>query len=163
MLQVRKAKHEDFADIMRIYRIAQDFMTASGNPTQWGHFYPSEELVRSDIDSGICNLICEGGTVHGVFVLRGGADPTYQRIDGGEWLNDEPYMTIHRIAGDGKVHGLFRCAADYAKSCCDNVRVDTHHDNLTMQKLIASNGFRECGIIYTAKGSPRIAYHWTKN
>ena len=26
------------------------------------------------------------------------------------------YVTIHRLAGDGRVHGLFQCAADHCKS-----------------------------------------------
>ena len=156
---IRKAEKSDLADIMKIYRYAQDFMIKSGNPNQWAHVYPSEELVKSDIESGVCNVICEGEKVHGVFVLKCGDDPTYKRIDDGQWLNNEPYVAIHRVAGDGEVHGLFRCASDYAKSCSDNVRIDTHNDNLTMQKLIMKNGYVKCGTIYVADGSPRIAYH----
>ncbi len=38
------------------------------------------------------------------FIL--GEDPTYQQIDGA-WLNDQPYGTIHRIAGNGKIKGTF--------------------------------------------------------
>ena len=36
-------------EIRRIYEYAQDYMIRSGNPTQWGHFYPSADLIRSDI------------------------------------------------------------------------------------------------------------------
>ena len=119
--------------------------------------------MKNDIASGVCRVICDGETVHGVFVLMTGDEPDYQHIHDGEWLNDEPYVTIHRAASDGKVHGVFKAASDYAKSCSDNVRIDTHAQNLIMQKVIAKNSYQRCGIVYVRDGSPRIAYHWTKN
>ncbi|MCR5331818.1 MAG: N-acetyltransferase [Lachnospiraceae bacterium] len=162
MLQVRKAVQEDLNFIMQIYHKAQDYMIGSGNPDQWGHLYPQEEMVRKDIEAGICHLIADPEGIQGVFALCTGDEPTYRVIEGGSWLNDEPYITIHRIASAGKAHGIFNCAADYCKDLCDNVRIDTHHDNLTMQRQIERNGFVKCGIIYVKDGSTRIAYHWKK-
>lgn len=49
MMNVRIADLKDFEKIMKIYKYAQDYMIQSRNPTQWGHFYPDEELIRSDI------------------------------------------------------------------------------------------------------------------
>ena len=93
-----------------------------------------------------------------MFTLLEGAEPAYEIIEGGNWLNNAPYITIHRIAGDGQAHGLFQCAADYCKDFSKNVRIDTHADNQIMQKLIEKSGFTRCGIIYVKDGSPRIAY-----
>ena len=59
-MHIRKAGIDDLNQIMRIYRVAQDFMFESGNPNQWGHFYPSKDLVKEDIAKGISYLICEG-------------------------------------------------------------------------------------------------------
>ena len=160
MLRVRKAEVSDYEQIMKIYRFAQDFMIEAGNPNQWGHFYPAPELVKSDIEQGVCHVIADEETVHGVFALFGGQEPTYRCIENGSWLNDEPYVTIHRIAGDGQAHGIFRCAADYCKSISPNVRIDTHENNITMQRQIEKAGFKRCGTIYVENGSPRIAYHW---
>ena len=39
-MHIRKAEPDDLNEIMGIYKIAQDFMIESGNPNQWGHFYP---------------------------------------------------------------------------------------------------------------------------
>ncbi|MCR4783860.1 MAG: N-acetyltransferase [bacterium] len=162
MLKIRKATEVDFSKIMAIYRYAQDYMIQSGNQNQWGHFYPPHELIKNDIKEGSCMVICDDDNeIHGVFALFEGVEPTYQHIEDGEWLNDEPYVTIHRIAGDGQVHGLFRCAADYCKNLYSNIRIDTHADNTTMQRQIEKNCFRKCGIIYVRDGSPRLAYHWT--
>ena len=162
MLTIRNAAEGDFERIMEIYRYAQEYMIRSGNPTQWGHFYPEPELIRADIREGMCRVICEGETIHGVFAVFEGDEPTYDYIEGGEWLNDEPYVTIHRIAGDGQAHGLLHCAADYCKSLASNVRIDTHAANKTMQHLVEKNGFIKCGIIYVKDGSPRLAYQWTE-
>ena len=109
----------------------------------------------------VCKVIYDETGIHGVFALFDGAEPTYAHIEEGEWLNDEPYVTIHRLAGDGRVHGLFQCAAEHCKLLSPNVRVDTHANNTTMQRLIEKSGFKKCGIIHVRDGSPRIAYHWT--
>ena len=161
MLNIRNATAADFDRIMDIYKYAQDYMIRNGNPTQWGHSYPTEELIRSDISRNVCKVICDESGIHGVFALFEGEEPTYAVIENGGWLNDEPYVTIHRIAGDGQVHGLFQCAVSYCKEISRNIRVDTHADNKTMQSLIEKSSFTRCGIIHVRDGSPRIAYQLT--
>ncbi len=162
-MHIRKAVIDDLSEIMGIYRAAQEYMIASGNPNQWGHFYPTEELIKEDIAKKTSYVICDDEMPHGVFALFDGLEPTYQYIENGKWLNEKAYMTLHRIASDGKMHGIFRCAVDYCKSISDNIRIDTHHSNKIMQKQIEKNGFERCGIIYVADGSPRIAYQWSKD
>lgn len=147
---------------MRIYESAQDFMISSGNPTQWGRTYPAKELIEEDIETGVCHVICDNDVPHGVFALFSGDEPTYSYIENGEWLNDDEYVTVHRIASDGAVKGIFKSAIDYCKGICDNIRIDTHKSNIIMQKLIEKNGFEKCGIVYVRDGSPRIAYQWTR-
>lgn len=147
---------------MEIYHYAQEFMLRTGNPQQWGHSYPDPALIRADIRYGLCKVIFDETGVHGVFALLTGEEPTYAQIENGAWLNDEPYVTIHRIAGDGQVRGLFRCAAEHCKRLSANVRIDTHADNRIMQKLIERSGFQKCGTVYVRDGSPRIAYQWKR-
>ena len=160
MLHIRPATVEDFTQIMRIYKYAQDFMIRSGNPNQWGHFYPDAALIESDIHQNACMVISDETGVHGVFALFGGAESTYAQIEDGHWLNDAPYLTIHRLAGDGQIHGLLQCVVNFCKERAKNIRADTHADNRTMQKLLEKNGFVRCGIIHVEDGTPRIAYHW---
>lgn len=162
MLQIRKATASDFDRITEIYRHAREFMFQTGNPNQWGRIFPTREMVASDIENGRGHVIFDNAGIHGVFALLTGDDPTYSYIESGKWLNDEPYVTIHRIAGDGDVHGIFKCAANFCKSISKNVRVDTHADNKIMQRAVENEGFVKCGIIYVRNHSPRIAYQWTK-
>ena len=162
MLVVRKAKKAEFDVIMGIYRVAQDFMIRTGNPNQWRHSHPAPEQIKEDIEKGICHVICDGERIHGVFALCEGVDPTYLHIEEGAWLNDEPYVTIHRIAGDQQAHGIFTNAMEHCKQYADNIRIDTHKDNQVMQNVLAKHGFSRCGIIYLKNGEPRIAFQWRK-
>lgn len=162
MLQIREATNQDMENLMHIYEIARETMRQSGNPNQWGTNFPPEKLIEEDIEKHRCMAVCEGDTIHGVFALCRGEDPTYGHVEGGEWLNDAPYITMHRVASDAKVHGLFAVMADYCKSISDNVRIDTHADNRIMQKVITRNGFVKCGTIYLLNGEPRVAYHWAR-
>ena len=162
MLSIRKASPDELGRLMEIYRTAQDYMIATGNPNQWGHFNPPEERVKEDIRTGISHVIFDESGIHGVFAMCAGEDPTYSYIENGSWLNDGPYITVHRIASDQKVHGVFDCAIEYCKARADNIRIDTHAENRIMQKLIKRNGFKECGTIYLANGSPRMAFQWSR-
>ena len=161
-MNIRKAEPDDLDAIMNIYLIAQDFMIESGNPNQWGRSYPSRELIASDIENEVCRLICGEEKIHGVFALFEGVEPSYEHIDDGQWLNDDPYVTVHRISSDGEVHGIFKCAIDYCKGISDNIRIETHKSNLIMQKQIERNGFEKCGTVYVRDGSERIAYQWSR-
>ena len=91
MLRVRYGTDHDYDRIMEIYRYAQDYMIQSGNPNQWGHIYAEPDLIKSDIQNGLCRVIFDEDGIHGVFALLEGTESTYQHIEDGEWLNDKPY------------------------------------------------------------------------
>ncbi len=158
VLHIRLAEPGDLAAIMGVYHVAQELMIRTGNASQWGRSYPSEELVLSDIQQGACHVITdEAGRVCAVFALFFGEEASYRIIDDGAWLNDAPYATVHRIASDGSGHGIFRTAIEFCKARVDNIRIDTHRDNTIMQSLIEGNGLVRCGIINVANGTERIA------
>ena len=156
---IRKATAADLPEILRIYAAARAYMKASGNPTQWGDHHPAQPLLEEDIRLGRLYVEEDGG-LHGVFALLFGDDPTYAVIEGGSWLSDAPYATIHRIAADGQRPGFFPRAVRYCLGLCGNLRIDTHADNRIMQRLIARSGFTKCGTVYMEDNTPRIAYQW---
>lgn len=105
----RGAVRGDLPQILQIYAHAREAMAASGNPTQWGDNFPPQELLEEDIDSNRLFVDVVNGQLLGVFAFILGADPTYQVIEGGAWLNDTlPYGTIHRLASSGKSKGWLR-------------------------------------------------------
>lgn len=69
MLKIRNAELSDLGRILEIYRYAQDFMIKTGNPTQWGHSYPEETLIRRDIAQNACKVLYDETGIHGVFAL----------------------------------------------------------------------------------------------
>ena len=161
-MEIRKATANDLGRIMEIYRAAQDFMISYGNGGQWGRSYPTSDDVTRDIKNGSCRVLYDETGIHAVFALCEGKDPYYDRIDGGEWPNDEPYAAIHRVASDGAFRGVVTFAADFCKERYDNLRIDTHEKNLPMRRQVEKNGFVRCGTVYVRDGSARIAYQWTK-
>ena len=65
-----------------------------------------------------------------------GDEPNYRVIEGA-WRSGAPYGTIHRVAGDGTVHGLFAACMDFCKRRMSHLRIDTHENNAVMRHLIA--------------------------
>lgn len=144
---------------MEIYDYARAFMRANGNATQWIDGYPSEALIRQEVEeehSFVC--IDEQGEIVGTFCFILGDDPTYLRIYDGAWLSDEPYGVIHRMATGGNRKGVAKACLDWCFERCGNIRVDTHRDNKVMQHILTKYGFQPCGIIFVKNGTERIAY-----
>lgn len=154
---VEIAQPKDLPRIEQIYAYARSFMAKTGNPNQWGNHHPPHDQLVQDIEENTLFVVKAQDTVHGVFYFLLGEDSTYAAIYEGSWRSQTPYGTIHRIAGDGS-GGILKAAVAYGKTKTDHIRIDTHADNLVMQKALEKQGFQKRGIIYIADGSPRIAY-----
>lgn len=156
-LDVRLAAPEDLPAIWNIYAYARDYMAKSGNAGQWGRDNPKPEIVYEDLDRGNLYVITERGRICGVFAFIIGNDATYERISGA-WHASTVYGTIHRLAGDGTVGGIFSRCLSFCEERWGYLRVDTHEKNQIMRHLLNKNGFQPCGIIHVSDGSPRIAF-----
>lgn len=157
-MKIRRAIQEELEKILEKYGQARDFMRRHGNPDQWGESYPPRELVELDILEENLYVGEQDGEIVCVFFYREGDDPTYDKICEGQWLNSAPYGVVHRIVSDGTVKGAASQCIQWAYEQCGNLKIDTHRDNLVMQKLLEKNGFTFCGSIYVEDGSERIAY-----
>ena len=161
---IRPATHDDIAQCAEIYDIARGFMRDNGNPTQWNSEYPGGLDVEMGIQGGTSYVCEDGGEVVATFHFEMNAiDPSYLEIYDGQWLNDRPYAVIHRIAV--KHHG--KGIADYCVNWCyeqfPNLKIDTHEDNLPMQRFLTKCGFTRCGTVYIASipdkdEAKRVAY-----
>ena len=157
-MTVRKATPQDVERIMEIFEAAKAYMHSHGNVNQWNGAYPQRELILSEIECGHCFVVCNADNVVGTFCLIFGEDPTYAVIEDGQWKNEAPYATIHRLASDGSVKGVGHSCIEFSYNLLENLRADTHADNITMQHLLEKEGFVRCGIIHLKDGSPRISY-----
>ncbi len=159
-MEIRKSKFEDFNKIMKIYRDAAVFMAENGNPTQWVG-YPSEEMVKNDIEKGQSYVCIQEDDILAVFVYFEENDPWYEYIEG-KWLNDEPYGVVHRIASARKQKGCGEFCIRWSFERCKNLRIDTHKDNIPMQNLLNKLNFKYCGTVYVVENSPRMAFQKTE-
>jgi RimJ/RimL family protein N-acetyltransferase len=160
---IRPATYNDLDAAAKIYDDARAFMRESGNPTQWAGVYPGKDDIEEGIEKGTSYVCEDKGEVVATFHFEANADdPTYHKIYDGCWKNDHPYAVIHRIAV--KYHG--RGIADFCFNECfkilPNIKIDTHKDNIPMQRSLQKNGFEYCGIIYVKDGTPRAAFQKTK-
>lgn len=159
---IRNAVETDISEINEIYTIARQFMRDNGNKKQWINGYPSEELLKNDIKENNLYVCVENNSLCGVFAFILGDDPTYKVIENGHWHSNNTYGTIHRIASNGKVKGLAKQAFDFCLTKSSYLRIDTHEDNVPMQNTVTKYGFKKCGTIYVADGSPRVAFDYIK-
>ncbi|MDE6793113.1 MAG: GNAT family N-acetyltransferase [Muribaculaceae bacterium] len=151
---------DDLERIMPVYENAVKFMRCNGNLKQWTGGYPSRDIINNDIRNGN-HFMAEDkeGNVLAVFSFIIGEDPTYAEIEDGNWLNNLPYGTIHRIASSGLRSRMLEECVGFCFSRIDNLRIDTHADNAPMLNAISRLGFTRCGIIHLSDGAPRVAFH----
>lgn len=161
-MQIRKTNISDFETILKIYDKARQYMVENGNPNQWAkNNWPPEDLVKKDIQDGKSYVCINDDNIVAVFYYDFGykIKPTYNTIENGEWIGNDNYGVVHRIATDGTVKGVGSFCINYAYNQCKHLRIDTHEDNIPMQKLLEKNNFVKCGIIYVGENkSPRIAF-----
>ena len=157
-MMIRKATENDLAAAGAIYDAAREYMREAGNPYQWNDDYPTARDVFGDISDGSSYVCEDNGEVVAAFHFHIGSDKTYEKIYGGKWEGGTEYGVIHRIAV--KYHG--RKIADFCFSECarlsGDLRIDTHKDNVPMQKCLLRNGFSERGKVYLENGEERIAF-----
>lgn len=157
MTLIRPATEADIPQAMRIVGAAKQFMRASGNLTQWAGPYPGPEHLQADIVRGNLYVVEHDGTPCAIFAFIVGEDPTYAYIEG-EWPDNLPYGTLHRVATDGTQSRMLDAIVRWCLQRVDRLRMDTHRDNVPMQKAAERCGFRHCGVIYLADGNPREAF-----
>ena len=149
---------------MSVFDAAKQFMRKTGNDKQWIDGYPSKALILDNILCGGLHVcLTDDEQIAGVFYFKVEADKTYAKIYDGKWLNDRPYGVVHRIASNGKLKGIGEASLQWCLAQCGNVRVDTHRDNAVMRDILVRNGYCQCGIIYVANGTERIAYQKSRN
>ena len=162
---LRKAEISDTDSILRIIGEAQAQMARLGID-QWQNGYPDRAAIVADIEGGVGLAIDSTEEIVAYCAAIFGDEPTYAHIEDGKWItSSEDYVVVHRLAVADKfkhqgVATNFLCRVETIarERGCESFRIDTHHDNLYMQRICARLGFIRCGMIYVSDGTPRIAY-----
>lgn len=162
-MKIRKSTVSDIDSLLEIFSEARKTIATLGID-QWQNGYPSFDVVNEDISLSRSYAVEIDGGVCGTFVMMEN-EHTYNEIFEGEWLGNEDYIAIHRVAisvknrGSGISTAIINYASDYAKSLGrSSLRIDTHRGNKVMRRMLEKNGFIHCGTIYLENGDPRVAY-----
>ena len=165
---IRKSLISDIDAMMELFHQAQAYFKKS-NIDQWQNNYPNPEQLKIDINKGNSYVFYEQKVI-GTMYFAIEEEPTYAYIEGKWKTHDQPYAVIHRIVIDEnlKGRGLAKELLDYAIEHChqqsiQSLRIDTHDDNLSMQRFLLKNGFESCGHIYLENGDLRIAFEKVLN
>lgn len=163
-MEFRKAVETDINNIINIIKEAQVYFQEQGID-QWQNNYPNWEVISEDIAAEISYVLLKDSNIVATAAVSFAGEKTYDSIYEGEWLSTKEYAVIHRMAVVNKYKGLGFSSQIIKKveELCLNkgvrsIKVDTHEDNLAMQKLLEKNEFKYCGIIFLEDNSKRIAF-----
>lgn len=163
-IMLTQTKLIDMPKVLNLYQQASEDL-AKANIDQWQNNYPNQQSLQEDIDQGYSYVFYENGEIVGTCALIWDGDDDYQVIHEGHWLNDLPYLTIHRIVVERSLKGtntsnnLMQAIIELALSHhVHSIRVDTHQDNLTMQGFLKKHGFVACGVVYIRQKDRRLAF-----
>ncbi|MCD2256513.1 GNAT family N-acetyltransferase [Lactobacillus sp. CC-MHH1034] len=167
-LVFRKATVNDFDKIMEIIEQAKVLLSERRIPQWQGTDSPDDVLIHSDIEQGIAYVLEADGEVVATAALTTEIDAAYEAIEEGQWLKsaDARYISLHRVAVDAtkKNSGYARkfiggLVNESVNLGYHDIRIDTHPDNLAMQKVIKISGFQYQGIVYLPhENGKRYAY-----
>ena len=156
---IRHATMDDLPTILSLRDQAREIMRSYGNTYQWPDGYPRDDMFRKDIELGGSYVMAnETGAIVGTFALLPSPEVTYNVIYDGQWLDNEPYHVIHRIASTPDSHGVLDAVLDFSESQVSNIRIDTHEANIIMRKGLEKHGYKYCGIIHLLDGNERLAF-----
>jgi len=153
-MQVRKAKYEDVAAVMKLVRRVVPLMRASGN-LQWDDTYPNAAVFGRDVELEQLWVAEIDGGIAGVAAITTDQAPEYANVG---WDLSESAIVVHRLAvdpafqGKGVAAALMRHSEIVAKERAISVlRVDTNSQNAATQKLFPKLG-------YTFAGETELAF-----
>ena len=163
-MQFRASKADDIEHIMQIIKEGQHQLARQG-VDQWQDGSPSRETICSDISKGVSYVLQDGEDIIATVAVTFAHEQTYDGIFEGNWLSDQPYGVVHRIAVSDRCKGkqIAALLMENAERLTlekdrHSVKVDTHADNKSMQRLLEKCGYTYCGRLVIEGGLPRIGY-----
>lgn len=163
-MKFRKSVNEDINDIMQIIDEAKEYLRKQGID-QWQNGYPNADVIKNDILNNDSYVFIKNNEIVATSAVSFDGEKTYDKIYDGNWISNDKFAVIHRIAISNKHKGT-GIASEIIKMiediCLDknihSIKVDTHEFNIPMQKLLKKNDFKYCGVIYLEDKSKRVAF-----
>ena len=151
---------------MEIINDAKEYLASLG-VDQWQNGYPNAVQIEQDILNRESYVVFnDQDKIVATSMFTTNPEPTYKKIDG-NWIFDQTkkYGVINRLAVKKEFRNLGLASVlfeEFHKQLKINhiksLKIDTHEDNLSMQKLIKKLVYEYCGVIYTSYNAKRLAF-----
>lgn len=156
-MELIRATENEMEELLSFYRHVADNMEESGlQQWHWGR-YPSEEILREDLEKGYLYYLREEDGISAAVACMVGQEPEYDRLS---WTCGLHPGIFHRLAVHPSMQGagLGGIVLDdvlqlLRRAGCDCVRCDTSVKNTRARRLYEKLGFRRCGTMRW-EGSP---------
>jgi len=154
---IRLAKESDLDQIVLLAERTRKDMLRQGLK-QWPGNYPNLDYFKNDLSQEGLYIYKEGETILASITLLLRNDPPYEELS---WRGTHS-LVIHRLVvrPDVQRQGIGRKMFSFATQLAtengyDSILVDTHPDNIKMQRLIQTSGFEYVGYLSSIN---RLAY-----
>jgi GNAT superfamily N-acetyltransferase len=153
---IRQANIDDLDHLNQMAETIRNQMKEIGL-TQWVGHYPNKEVFHEDLKKQGLYVYVDDDQIIGSISILEENDPPYKAI---QWHREDS-LVIHRLMVDPKHQkngvgmALFQHAIQLTQRNYQSLKVDTHPDNLKMQKLILKMGFEYMGYLSSIN---RLAY-----
>lgn len=164
MATLRKTMFGDIKQVMEIIEQGKSYLKSNG-VDQWQNGYPNEAVIREDIGNGYGYVLADERNVVGTVALSFDGEPWYDDIQDGQWLTNGRFLVIHRLAVSRTARGTALASEliKHAEKLClergvRSIKIDTHEDNIVMQRFVKKNGFKYCGTVILGSEGKRLAF-----
>lgn len=153
---VRKAIESDLIEIIQIYKNAVQCMNTNGI-LQWDDIYPTEDILKTDVEQNTMYLCIIEDAIAAVFVLNQKYDHEYES---GHWqYKQASFSVVHRLcvnpAFQGKGVGfqaMITAESILRKNGTDAVRLDAFSQNPAALSLYKKLSYTKVGAVQFRKG-----------
>ena len=151
-MELIRAAEKDLEELYGLYRrVSEDMKSRGLNQWNWG-LYPTEEMIRTDVERGELYIGRMDGVIAAAITLTERMAPEYETVS---WTGGMRPGFLHRLAIDTPLQGagLGGDVMDDAiqimrRDGCDCVRCDTNRENRYAMRLYEKMGFRICGTVH---------------
>lgn len=159
-MEIRKLRADEIPAAAKILAQGRELLRSRGIPQWQKGGYPGVRELAQDVERGEGYVAEDGGRIIASFAFSTALDPSYKALTSGQWLTDgDMYATVHRLAvspearGKGVAGFIYARAAELARQLgAVSIRVDTHPQNLSMQRAMKKAGSVFCGELLLAEG-----------
>ncbi len=155
---------KDIPWIMQAIELCRPILAAQQSD-QWQGKEPSLKTIQTDIQHQQFYLLSDDRQWIGGAALLS-KDDAYNHLLSGTWLNQDPYIVIHRFFVHPKFHGqkLGKVLLTHIEDLVwnqgiVNIRLDTHEKNAPMRGLLKSMSYLEVGRVNLPQAGERLVYH----